>query len=251
MAENDFLSSGIDFEGAQRRGRALGRKPGPDSILPEFARGSSGKERLLNVLLGLTPGQQAAQQSVALGDPLGAFVAGFGAQAGAPTAAGIAQQRQSQALQFQMQQLEATPIEQVSPALAEKFPELVGLPTGLINRIAPALQRSEALEQQLAIALGNERGRNVRAGSARTSKRIKEIENKLFGTKGIVNKALDPEEAEFLRGELVRLRGEDQSDTPTKNLKALTSPEAVREAFKNDLISREEARNRIQELRSR
>ena len=68
MAE-EFLPTGLDIDAAQKDGNRLAKKPGADSILPSFARGGGAKRLLINTLLGLSPGQQAAAQSIQLGDP--------------------------------------------------------------------------------------------------------------------------------------------------------------------------------------
>jgi hypothetical protein len=262
MAEQitGFLSdSEIDGQGVEAQ-RLAKQDAATKRIFPAFARSKDNRARLLNALLGIQAGQAAAQQSVALGDPFGAAIAGFAAQAGAPTAERIAAQREAEAAQQQMAVFESQPVESISPALVEKFPELQGLPLGVVSKLAPALQRSESLEQQLMIAMrkmGLDANSNERD---RITRELLDIQDELGGMKGLMGKASNPKRIAELEAREKELRAilrgkpapksEQGQASKDSGVKELTSPESVREAWRNGVITREQARLRIQELKS-
>ena len=143
----------------------------PRFSFPGIAASPSTRDQLLQALMGFSSGGQAALQASNLGDPLVSFLAGFG---------GAAQgfQQGGQAIQqAQLAQIENIPLtEQDFPGLAQKFPELIGIPLGMVQKIAPAVSRTEAIENQLQTFLLGESGRNIRAQEERQLKR--DLDNK-------------------------------------------------------------------------
>lgn len=106
---------------------------------------------VLQALLGLNSGSKAALESASLGDPLVSFLAGSAGAATAPNVQDIRRQQRTAQMQEQASEMELLPIEQISPGLVERHPELKGVPAGLVNKIAPILSRSNSLEQQIAM----------------------------------------------------------------------------------------------------
>lgn len=147
----------LDFFGDKRineearLGRAYRDRPS-GALRPIATRPASGVADLIaNALIGASSGLQASQQVNSLGNPALSALAGAGGALAAPRIQDIRAQREAQLAQAQLQALDMTPVDQVSPALVEKFPELAGLPLGAINRIAPILQRQDQLEQAFAM----------------------------------------------------------------------------------------------------
>ncbi len=143
--EQSFFSND-DFTAESERGRGL--RDRPQSILPKLPR-PTGRDVLGSALVGLRESLSAVQEAAKLGDPLTAVLAGFAGGAGAPTPQAIANQREGQAAELQSKLLDNMAVDEVSPKLTERFPELKGIPLGVVNKIAPLLQKQEQYEQLL------------------------------------------------------------------------------------------------------
>lgn len=141
---------------AQSYGQKL--RENPQSILPPLVgwqqkQNPEFRDKVVSALMGFGRSMEASNQAAQLGDPVLASLAAIGASAGGPTPDMIAAQRAQVQQQAQLAALEATPVEAAAPGLAQKYPELAGLPLGVINKIAPLIQRNESLSQQMEIAL--------------------------------------------------------------------------------------------------
>lgn len=124
--------------------QALGRELQDKQSKPRFAGTepfTGGQNMLLSALLGLQAGTKAGIQTAPLQSPIVSLLAGLGAGASVP----------GQVDEMRMQKIENMAVDEVSPALVERFPELAGVPLSLINKIAPLLKRHDGFEQQLAL----------------------------------------------------------------------------------------------------
>lgn len=141
------------YFGEQTYGRDI--RDNPRSILPNFQNeiAPSGRDVLLSALMGFGKSMGASQAAAANGDPLLASLAGIAGAAGQPGPQAVMAQRMDLKRQQMLAQLEASPVEQVAPDLAEKYKELKGLPLSTFQKIAPLLQRNEDAEKRLEIAL--------------------------------------------------------------------------------------------------
>lgn len=152
--------------------RGVDIKKNPASLMPKLPRiEPQTRDYLLSALMGLRSGLTESREAARLGDPLTAALAGISGAAAAPGAQALAQARQQQESQARLAALEALPVEQVSPSIVEKHPELAGVPLGLIHKIAPILERQALLEQRAAMADFLEAGRNERAQRERESRK--------------------------------------------------------------------------------
>ena len=150
--------------------RAKEMQDNPQAMLPALPKWgqhtqSTARDVLLSALIGSGEGSEASQAAARTGDPLAAVVAGItgsmrGVAKNSPQQ--IAQARAKQAADAQMAQLESIPISQVSPKLVEEFGLDPNTPLGLVQKIAPLLQRQQGLEQQLALFIAGEKGRKKR-----------------------------------------------------------------------------------------
>ena len=145
---------------------AVRLRDNPGNALPNIAGWGQAKPEMRDIIMsalaGLGTSSQAATQAARLGDPVSAALAGIGGAFQAPSAQHFATQR-AQLQQQQMEaQLAATPVDQISPAIVEKHPEFSGMPLGVVQKLAPFLNRQEAMEQQLAMFIAAEQGRNSR-----------------------------------------------------------------------------------------
>lgn len=155
MAEIQQSISDALIDAESRYGQNVMKRPA--SILPKRPRENPVGSLLMDALLGAGAGIKAAAETQ---DPLAALALGASGALGAPRFEDIRGQRDAQASQAYLQELEAAPVESISPALVNKYPELRGLPLGMVQKIAPMLQRSEMLQARLeaqAAARGRER----------------------------------------------------------------------------------------------
>lgn len=155
-----------DILAAQSAGRNL--LDNPRSIIPPLAgwnqkAETTGRDVLLSALMGLGKSMQAAQQASALGDPVVASLAALGGAASQPGPDAIAAQRQAMAQQSQLAAFESAPLSAVSPDLAKEYGLDPNTPMGALKNIIPLLQRQHSLEQQLALFMAGEAGKNARA----------------------------------------------------------------------------------------
>ena len=153
------------FEEQSRLGKEYGSRPRGALRPPRPARGVP--DAITNALLGIQAGIQGSQGVNQLGSPLLSALAGASAAASAPRAQDIQAQREAALAQARVQALDAIPVDEVSPGLVERFPELQGLPLGAVNKLAPMLQRQEQLEQTLAMLAIREQGADRRTGARR------------------------------------------------------------------------------------
>lgn len=147
-------------------GEAKNIAENPRSLIPNFSEvqnPTSGRDVLLSALMGFGKSMEASQRAAQGGDALTASLAAIAGAAGQPGPDMIAAQRQEVLRQRRLAQLEAMPVEKVSPGLAEKFPELKGVPLSIVQKLGPMLQRNEALERRLEMFMAGEQGKDRRA----------------------------------------------------------------------------------------
>jgi hypothetical protein len=156
----------------------LQREGAPRVFNPVAPVGGQGwKDALITGLLGLQAGTQAATSSSKYGDPTVGLLAGLGAGASVP---GMMDE-------MRMKQLEATPVDQVSPGLVESYPELRGIPLGMVHKLAPLLGRLHGYESQISMAkfksgLQDDRN-NVSAEEAKLYEKTFKIPAEMFAGK--------------------------------------------------------------------
>lgn len=128
-------------ERARAEGQAI--RDNPRSMIPNFApvynAEPTGRDVLASALMGFNKGMEAVTRSAALGDPFVAAMSGIAGAGAQPGPDAIAAQRQQMMQAQQLAQLEATPIDTVSPGLVEQYPELKGMPLGLVQKITPLI----------------------------------------------------------------------------------------------------------------
>lgn len=131
----------------------VGKRLREQGITPRanFAPTPSQRDRVMSALLAFQQGAQAAQKVAPQGDAFGSFLAGAAGGIGAPSAQDLANKQAEDMAKAQMAQFEATPIDEVSPDIVERFPELKGVPLGFVNRISPLLQRHDDIEKKMAL----------------------------------------------------------------------------------------------------
>lgn len=135
------------FEKESQRGKEIAENP--RSLIPSYSPEPTRNDYLASALMGFKGSMDANLRAAALGDPVLASLAAIAGAAGAPTPGATANQRRA----VDLAALENIPVEQIAPGLIEKHPEFRGLPLATVQKLAPLIQRSEAMEQQLAIAL--------------------------------------------------------------------------------------------------
>lgn len=167
MAENaqSFFQPGFFNEESQRGQRA---RDNPRSILPRTTRGSSKvADTLLNALLGVQGGIQAAQGTAGAGSPLLSFLSGAAGAVGAPRVEDIRAQRDAQQQQLLMQQMESLPVDQVSPDLVKGLKDLdidiSGIPLGVVNKLSPVFKEISDIRQQRRATEAAERQSGLQA----------------------------------------------------------------------------------------
>ena len=161
------------FDEQSRLGKEYGSRPRGALRPPRPARGVP--DAITNALLGIQAGIQGSQDVNRFGSPLLSALAGASAAASAPRAQDIQAQREAALAQARVQALDAVPVDEVSPGLVERFPELQGLPLGAVNKLAPMLQRQEQLEQTLAMLAIREEGADRRAGTRQDAREDTEL----------------------------------------------------------------------------
>ena len=133
------------------------------TVRPYFNPSPSLRDRVASAMMAFQQGMAASKGVM---DPTAAVLSSFAGGFGAPSPEAIASQRAQQQAAAQMAAFEATPIEDVSPDIAEKF-GLQGVPLGLVNKISPFLQRHDDLEKQseLIRLRGEEARKNIEAAA--------------------------------------------------------------------------------------
>lgn len=122
----------------------------PRNVLPNVAVSPGLRERIISGLMGIQAAQAPIAAASKVGDPFSATLAGLSGVAGAPSPQDLVLARQKQEQEAQMVELDMTPISQVSPGLAEAFPELADLPLGQFQKLAPILERQDRFQKGLA-----------------------------------------------------------------------------------------------------
>ena len=169
---DDFINSQAESGQKTYEKQRYGR---PQFGFPDISQDQVDRSRLLNVLMGAGGGIRAAEGA---GSPLAALAMGLGG--GIQT--GQAAQAQQQAAQLQRRQLEAqaaeeqlnqTPVGQISPGLAKSLQAKYGMdisdiPMGQFQKFSGLLQHSQDLENKLALlqAGGEQKKATAKAGSA-------------------------------------------------------------------------------------
>lgn len=102
---------------------------------------SSGQNVLLHALLGLQAGTKAGIQTSPLQSPLVSLLAGLGAGAKVPGAVE----------EMGIEKLGNRPVDEISPALVQEFPELQGVPLSLVHKISPLLSRQADIKSRFAL----------------------------------------------------------------------------------------------------
>lgn len=150
MPEQSSIESEINSaqsEGERLRERAFSGKP--RFGYPDLAGSVETRDRLLSTLMGFRSGMEAAQQGITQGNPIAAAIAGLAGGLSGPTPEDIAARRATQSAQFQMQQIELTPIQNISPTIVKEYPELIDTPLAAIQKISPILERASMQKQQM------------------------------------------------------------------------------------------------------
>ena len=122
----------------------------PRNVLPNLAVSPGLRERIISGLMSMQAAQAPIQAASRTGDPLAATMAGITGAVGAPSPQDLANAEQKKAQEAQMQALDMTPVSQVSPGLAEAYPELADLPLAQFQKIAPILERQDRFQKGLA-----------------------------------------------------------------------------------------------------
>lgn len=136
----------------QRNGR-------PRFSFPDISVSPATRDSLFNALMGVSAGAEAGANA---GDPVIGALTGFGAGLKAPTAA-----------DFREKRLDQLSVDEVSPDLVQRYPELSGVPLGVVNKIAPLLQREDAFARELLlIRARGEEGLKTREVTESAAKRI-------------------------------------------------------------------------------
>ena len=169
---DDFINSQAESGQKTYEKQRYGR---PQFGFPDISQDQVDRNRLLNVLMGASGGIRAAEGA---GSPLAALAMGLGG--GIQT--GQAAQAQQQAAQLQRRQLEAqatedqlnqTPVGQVSPGIAKALQAKYGMdisdiPMGQFQKFSGLLQHSQDLENKLMLlqAGGEQKKAQAKVGSA-------------------------------------------------------------------------------------
>lgn len=110
---------------------------------------SQPQNMLLHALLGLQAGTKAATQTSQLQSPLVGLLAGLGAGASVP----------GEVDAMRLQAMDANPFETVAPGIAQKY-NLAGVPTSYAMKLIPFIQRGEAQDKSLTLAMLKESWRD-------------------------------------------------------------------------------------------
>lgn len=158
MAEKDKPIIGFFPDSAVSSEAERGKENRARRILPpQRPSGLAGRAlgAFQDLALGAQAGLQAAQGGISLGDPFTAAVQGIAGGIQAPSAQAIREQ------QF-LQQIDAVPIDDLSPDLVARYPEISGLPLGVAQKLLPVLERNERNEALMEKFLAQESGRESR-----------------------------------------------------------------------------------------
>lgn len=131
-----FTDSAITSE--ESRGKENSRR----KILPPTRPTSFGGrtfDALRNLTNGAAAGIQAAQTGISLGDPVVAAIQGASGGLNAPSAQAIRER------QF-MEQIDSVIIDDLSPELVARYPEVSGMPLGVVQKMLPVFERNERNE---------------------------------------------------------------------------------------------------------
>ena len=152
------------------------------------------EDRLTSFARSLSRGLQAGSTFAARGQSGLAGLASFAGALGGPSPQDVARKRRSAEIEAQQAQLFLEPIESVAPKLVEKFPELRGIPVGIVNRIIPILRehdRSEAFINRMTIKIIEEQkkkdvkfGRDKELLEQRGEQSLEQIRERQKGKKG-------------------------------------------------------------------
>jgi len=155
MADKYVVPSDDNIFSAQNQGKALAEKQryGASRFsFPDISVSQDTRDRLFNVLMGGTAGVAAAQGAI---DPIQALALGVGGGLGATQAQDVRAAQQKTQQELAIQQLDITPVGQVSPQIVQALQEKYGMdisdiPMGQFQKFSGLIQRSDDLEQQNA-----------------------------------------------------------------------------------------------------
>lgn len=174
----NFLTPAL-IQAEQDKGKGLlNATPTPR---PYFTPSPSLRNRVQAALGAFGQGVQASQgfnRGQAAPDAFGSFLAGATGGLGAPSAQDIAAAEAKRNAEVQMAQLESTPIDDVSPDLVATHPELKGIPLGMINKLAPFIQRADKATRVISRPMAE----NIaKAQSWMTPQQQAELANRISG----------------------------------------------------------------------
>lgn len=147
-----FTDSAIS--GEESRGKANAKRR---ILPPQRPTGWAGRTlgAFQDLAIGAASGLQAAQGGISMGDPVVAAIQGAAGGIQAPSAHAIKER------QF-MEQIDSVPIDELSPELVARYPEIAGLPLGVVQKMLPVFERNERNEALAARFLAAEEGRESR-----------------------------------------------------------------------------------------
>jgi len=214
----------------------------PRFSFPDISGRPSVRNTLLNALLGAQQGIPAALDAARLGEPTAAFLAGAvggGAGAAQRPAEQLEQQMAKRQAELELAQFELQPIESVSKPLADKF-GLHGMPLGLVNKIAPVLQRSEEMEKRMAFMELSQNLQEGRFNAKENNDRIAELERSLSDVRGVVTQSTNPQLFQEMTLELAMRRA---AKKPGKSAAAApaTTPAAATTALTPEILAQAQA----------
>lgn len=170
--DDSFINSQAEIGRKSYSRQRTGR---PQFGFPDISQDSVDRNRLFNALLGAGAGAQAGQSGLS---PLAALVMGGAAGYAAPRAEDFQARRQAQQNQLTEESLNLSPVDDISPALVKRYPELSGLNLSQVQKIAPLLQREDAFAKELLLIREREKSRE-RVSEPREERAVRSEERQL------------------------------------------------------------------------
>ena len=192
----------------------------PQFGFPDISSDQVDRDKILNLLLGASAGARASQDAAS---PFGALAMGLGGGVSAPQAGDIRAKRQAVQNQLTEEQINLTPVEHISPGIVQAYPELQGVPVGVIQKITPLLQTQEKAKQAQMMFTQNAALRRELASASPAIQALFEVQNglpagSLRSLKASEEAALKDQAGKPLSAELLKLK-ENAND----GIKSLTN----------------------------
>ena len=156
--ENETIISEAQINNETARAKSLAYEQSRERAGSLFTkspqdRAASRRSAFFNVISGMAAGAKAAQPAIQAGDPLSAVLLGMGGAIQAPTFEEMQAAREAQIAEATLKQIEAMPIEKVSPGILAQYRELEGMPVGFVSKISSLLRQQEQYSNAMSLML--------------------------------------------------------------------------------------------------